>query len=606
MDALRHIPKELLQPHPVLPLPTRQMVAAWLAQGDAGLKHLQGVLEKRAEKIALERTDPLRHGFRPPTFQKARELLKTHDELFMSGQNRSGKTRCATEIAVEDLVENPNRHWLFFDTSEKTSIDKQQKAVFNMLPPEWRKLALGNGRARQAGGIYLNYAPATGFTNFKFVLPNGSMGSFGNYKQDVTVYEGYEIDGVWFDENAPLSFIEAMAYRIGKGRRMILLFTFTPVAGGAPVFTASVQRFFSGAQVVETAPASLLAANQVHVKGCPRGHMPFVLQCRNPKAAVLFFHYGSNPYGANDEVRDKVKEAPAPIVKVRAYGWVDKLVQSAFPKFKRSVHTITRERFNELAKAGGTRYVATDPRPGKNWFIKWYLVTPQGWVIVYREWPDLPRFGEWALPPTDDPNGGVRVDYRQGPAQRAESGRGLTAYKGLLLEIEGWTYQPERKVWEATERTERIERRVMDARFGGTPVPSQEEGQTIIEMMSEDKTVDKQGRVMPAMLWEQAPASAVHGAGSALEMIVGKMDYQEDMPLSVLNCPSWYVVDDCHHSILAYEEFTDSGSQKDALKDPVDCDRYFIKSECGYIAPGSMRVKVPGAGSKGRTAGKVF
>jgi len=605
VDALQHIPKEWLQPHPVLPLPPRAVVAAWVAQGEAGVKHIERMLRERAEKIDLERADPLRHGYRPPTFLKARELLTTHDELFMSGQNRSGKTRCATEIAVGDLVENPGRHWLFFDTSQNTSIDKQQKAVFQMLPPEWRKLAMGSGRAKQPGGIYLNYATATGFTNFKFVLPNGSVGIFGNYKQDVTIYEGYEIDGVWFDENAPLSFIEAMAYRVGRGRRMILLFTFTPVAGGAPVFTASVQRFFSGATIVETKAASLLAANQVHVKGCPRGHMPYVLQCRNPKAAVLFFHYGSNPFGANDEVRDKVKESPAPVVKVRAYGWVDKLVQSAFPKFKRSVHTLSRERFDQIAKLGGTRYVSADPRPGKNWFIKWYFVTPQGWMIVYREWPDLPRFGEWALPPSDDPHGGMRIDYRAGPAQRTESGRGLASYKALLLEIEGWNYNEATKQWEATAQTERIERRVMDARFGGSPVPSQEEGGTIIEMLEEEGNVDKQGRVMPAMMWEQAPGSSLHGAGSALEMIVGLMDYEENQPLSVLNCPQWYVVDDCQHSILAYEEFTDSGSLKDALKDPVDCDRYFVKSDCGFVNPGSMRVKVPGGGKRPGVA-KVF
>ena len=588
------LPREWLQPHPVLPLPSRAAVQAWLAQGEAGVRHVSDLLRRRHEKIKLEQHDPLRHGFRPPTFERVRQLLTTHDELFLSGQNRSGKTRCATEIAVGDLVDHPGKHWLFFDTSEKTSIDKQQKAVFQMLPPEWRALAGGSGRAKQAGGVYLNYATATGFTNFKFVLPNGSMASFGNYTQDVTVYEGYEIDGVWFDENAPLSFIEAMAYRVGRGRRMLLLFTFTPVAGGAPVFTASVQRFFSGSTIVETRPAALLAPDQVHVKGCPRGHMPFVMQCRNPKAAVVFFHYGSNPYGANEEVKSKIKDAPAPVVKVRAYGWVDKLVQSAFPKFKPGVHTITREKFRELERAGGTRYVAADPRPSRNWFIKWYLVTPQGWTIVYREWPDAPRYGEWALPPADDASGGLRVDYRSGPAQRADSGRGLASYKSMLLEAEGWVYEPEKRTWAAGAATERIARRVMDPRFGGSEVPSQEEGETIIEMLARERTVDALGRTVPGMEWEQAPASAVHGAGSALEMVVNAMDYDESQPVSPLNCPRWFVVEDCHHSILAYQEFTDSGSGKDALKDPVDCDRYFAKSECTYTPPGAMKLRRPG------------
>lgn len=593
MSVLSTFPREWLQPHPVLPLPSRAAVAAWLERGVEGVRHIERLLRDRAEKIALEKSDPLRHGFRPATFLKVRELLQTHDEVFLSGQNRSGKTRCAVEIAMEELVTKPNQNWLFFDTSQGTSVDKQQKAVFQMLPPEWRALAKGTGRAKQANDIYLSYSPATGFTNFKFRLPNGSQGTFGNYKQDVTIYEGYEIDGVWFDENAPLAFIEAMAFRVGQGRRMKLIFTFTPIAGGAPVFTAAVQRFFSGATVVDTLPAALLAPDQIHVKGCPRGHMPYVMQCRNPKAAVVFFHYNSNPYGANAEVRDKIRDLPANIVKVRAYGWVDKLVQSAFPKFKRGVHTLTRARFNEIAAGGGTRYVAADPRPSRNWFVKWYLVTPQGWTIVYREWPDLPRHGEWALPPRDEGGAAHRVDYRPGPAQLSEAGRGLAAYKALFLETEGWRYDADKRQWLADAKTERIARRVMDPRFGGSEVPSQEEGETIIEMLAREGARDPLGRVVPAMEWEQAPASSVHGAGSALEMIGDAMDYDEHAPISVLNCPRWYVVDDCVHTILAYEEFTNAGSEKDALKDPVDADRYFVKAECGYQPPGAMKVKLP-------------
>lgn len=603
-DFLQELPKDWLQPHPVLPLPTRQQVLALMAQGEAGRQRLEKTLKERAELIAREKDDPIRYGYRPQTFLDVRELLQDHDEIFMSGQNRSGKTRCAVDIAVEDLVTKPNRQWLFFDTSQDTSRDKQQAAVFEMLPPEWRKIAKNNGRARQKGDIYLSYSKGTGFTNGLFVLPNGSKAVFGNYKQDVGIYEGYEIDGVWFDENAPLSFIEAMAFRVGQGRRMILLFTFTPVKGGAPVYTASVQRFFAGARIARTKPAELLAPDRVHVKGCPPGHMPYVLQCRNPRAAVVFFHWGSNPYGANKEVKQKVAGQSDAVVKVRAYGWVDKLVQSAFPKFKRGVHTVKPERFwQEIYPRGGTWYVASDPRPSRNWFIKWYFVTPEGWTIVVWEWPDLPRYGEWALPPSDNPtaSSGLRVDYRPGEAQTTEAGRGLASYKSLLLEREGWVYDAEKEVWVANEHTKRVQRRVMDPRFGGSEVPSQDEGETIIEMLAKDfiedgkgqrlPIRDNQGRAVPGMEWEQAPASAVHGAGSALEMIVNAMDYDDSKPVSIENCPRWYVLEDCHHSILAYEEFTNAGSEKDALKDIVDCDRYFVKSDCHYLAPGANKVK---------------
>jgi hypothetical protein len=229
-----------------------------------------------------------------------------------------------------------------------------------------------------------------------------------------------------------------------------------------------------------------------------------------------------------------------------------------------------------------------------------------GWPILVREWPDYARYGEWAIPPSDsnDAEESRKNDWRPGPAQRLEAGRGFAAYKALILETEGWSYDPVKKLWVGNEKTWRVQRRVMDPRFGGSDVPSQEEGQTPIEMMAVgqplgslvyDESVEAErdplGRVMPAMEWEQAPASAVHGSGSAIEMINTAMDYNEQAELSVLNCPRWYVLEDCRQSILAYQEFSTAGTEKNALKDPVDCDRYFIKADCGYVGAGAMRVR---------------
>lgn len=597
MDPLLTIPKDLLQPHPVLPLPTRQAVAAWLAQGESGRAHLEGVLRARAEKINLERTDPLRHAYEPEPCGKLRELLGTYDEVLLNGANREGKTHDAARLSVEHLVDSPvvpsERIGAFLHSSDRTSIDQQQPVIFHMLPPNLRSLALRGVQLK--GGTYLKYSRAQGFSNDKFILPNAAMGLFFNYKQDPGVMEGYKLTWVWLDELVPLVFLEALTYRLGQGERLVILITFTPVRGYTPV----VARYIAGAKILETRPAALLPPNQIHVKGCPEGHMPYVMQSRRPRSAVLFYHWGMNPYGASKEVQKKLADAKGPVIKIRAYGWADKLATNAFAKFNDKVHVITAKHFWEkIQPGGGTWYLSADPRPGRNWFIKWYFVTPQGWRIVVREWPDYARFGEWAIPPADsnDAEESRKNDWRPGPAQRLEAGRGFAAYKAMLLEMEGWTYDSATELWVPGEKAWKIERRIMDPRFGGTPVPGQEEGTTAIEMMAETDTRDPLGRKMPGMDWEQGPASAVHGAGSATDMIVTAMDYNEHAPLSILNAPSWYVVDECQHSILAYQEFTNAGTEKNALKDPVDADRYFIKADCGYVGGTSMKVKRPSRG----------
>jgi phage terminase large subunit-like protein len=593
MEALASIPKELLQPHPVLPLPTRQAVQAWLQQGDAGRLHLENLLRERAEKINLERLDPLRHSFEPETYAKVRELLGTYDEVLLNGANREGKTHCAGKLSVEHLVDAPNRSErtaAFLHSSDRTSIDQQQPVIFQFLPPNLRDLALRGVQLK--AGTYLKYSRAGGFANDKFILPNGAMGLFFNYKQDVGVMEGYKLSWVWFDELVPLAFLDALTYRLGQGERLIIVITFTPVRGYTPV----VARYIAGAKILETRPATLLPPNQVHVKGCPPGHMPYVMQSRRPRSAVMFFHWGQNPFGASREVQKKLEGAKGPVIKIRAYGYAEKLTANAFPKFSEKVHVISSKRFwDDIYPKGGTWYLGSDPRPSRNWFFKWYFVTPMGWTIVVREWPDFARYGEWAIPPADsnDAEESRKNDWRPGPAQRIEAGRGFAAYKSLLLEQEGWSYDIAKKVWVKSDKTWSIERRVMDPRFGGSEVPSQEEGQTPIEMMDTAGDCDPLGRVMPAMAWEQAPASAVHGAGSALDMIVTAMDYNEQAEISVLNCPRWYVVDECQHSILAYQEFSSSGTEKNALKDPVDCDRYFIKADCGYVGATTMKMKRP-------------
>lgn len=559
-------------PHPVIPLPTREQLRALVdlhGEQVAGEK-IADLHAMREEAIRLEKHDPLRHGYEPETFLKARYLLEHFDEVYLLGGNREGKTMFAVKYAVEQLVAKPGQVWAFFHTTETSSIRQQQAKVWAMLPPEWRDLG------KIGDSVYVKYTKQNGFSGAQFILPNGSIGMFFNYKQDPDVTQGYELDGACFDELTPLEFIENMAFRVGKGRKLKLVLTFTPVNG----YTPTVARALVGATVTEQRPAALLAQDVRHHKECQPGHLPFVMTKR--KSAALFFHIGMNPYGASEEVARELRDKPVKMIKERAYGWADKLVTSALQKYG-AAHKVTRAKFNDIAKRGGTRYCVADPGGTKNWFIKWYFCTPQGYTIVYREWPLFSQYGDWAL----HPERAEKIDWRVGEAQRMDAGRGMADYRRLILETEGNMWIESKKQWDTT-KAEVINTRLIDPRMGGMGVPSQDEGTSIIELM-ETPVKDSQGHeLIPAMVWEEAPDSHVQ---ESLSLLADAMDYDTERPVDVTNCPKWYVVDDLVHTDLAYREFTGLGTSKDALKDIIDPDRYMVKSGLGHIDAVQMRVR---------------
>lgn len=565
-------------PHPVLPVPSREQLSALVAGLPAAeaLARVREVHSKREEVIQREKLDPLRYGYEPASWKRTRELLERYDKVFISGGNREGKSTFVAKYAVQDLVEHPGRCWFFFHSSERSSIDQQQVLVHGMLPPEWREL----GKAGTE--TYVKYARATGFSNFKFILPNGSMGLFFNYGQDIADFEGYEIDGAWFDELVPLSFIQAMRYRLGRGRRTRIIVTFTPVHG----YNAVVGEFLKGARVLESRRAEAFAADRRLVEGCAPGHMPYVMESAGGREAAIFHHNGMNPYGAGAKVAAEAASDSDEQKKIRLYGWADKPAGAALTKFTEA-HLIARAKFEELAKRGGTRYCVCDPAGVKNWFIKWYFVTPAGKVVVYREWPDRRRFGDWAEQPPDGAKGVNRYNWLPGPAQVRESVNGIIGYKRLILELEGWVWDEGKKAWDGA-KAEKIQARLIDPRGGGTDSLVADDSLTIAELLEREDR-DQRGTVLaPSMFFDPAPGGGrVH---LDMQLLNDWLDYDTTQPLSLLNEPRWFVVEDLEQTIVAYREFTALGSDKDALKDIIDPDRYFVKADLGHVEERALRV----------------
>lgn len=576
--------------HPVIPIPTRDQINFIVDHNPAeeAKAIIADLHRRREEAIKLAEVDPLHYGYEPECWKKVRELIAAGvDEIGILGANREGKTHLLAKLVVEDLV-GRRCEWALFHNTEQTSVNQQQERIFKFLPPEWRSAAM-RGNGLRDGDYYIKYSRENGFSNNKFIVPGtGSVCYFWNYLQRSEVWEGPEYDGMAFDERVTLPILETSRYRVGQGRRLLRLVFFTPKWGFTPV----VQNLVAGGEITETRPALLLDQKRVHVKGCPPGHMPYVIKGQRPKSAVVFFHNQMNPMGAGKEVAQALVGAPEVRVMIRGYGWAEKTEKSALPRFGPE-HIITRQAFEALVAKGVARYCSADPgSQEKNWFIKWYACTPQGWTIVYREWPDMQRYEEWARSPAEldedqEQAVGRRHDWRPGPAQRLEKGRGMAQYRRLILELEGWKWDPVKRVWDGS-KAERIERRLIDPRMGGTGVPSQDEGTSINELMLEP-VVDKDGTVLvPPMDWEPAPASQI---SETVPMIEDAMSYDEERPIDVTNCPKWYVVEDCKQSIVAYEEFTGLGTLKDALKDIIDPDRYFIKSGYGFVEPSMFRVR---------------
>ncbi len=240
----------------------------------------------------------------------------------------------------------------------------------------------------------------------------------------------------------------------------------------------------------------------------------------------------------------------------------------------------------------GTNYVVADPGGNRNWFIKWYRVgAGTNWAHIYREWPAKSEAGWWAeMRPdiTARAEGKRHHDGYRGPAQRWDFDSGILRYKRIILEAEGWIWKEDPGQWEGG-RSEEIFERFIDPRMGGTEVPSAEEGTSIIALMA-DEQHDAQGRLVgPSMVWRPAP-----GGGSAINTSSGQVllndrfHYNPDNPVNALNCPKWYVVDACEQSILAYQEYTGADGEKGALKDIVDPDLYFVRTDPEHIDDAAM------------------
>ena len=565
--------------------------------------------------IRREKEDPFRYGWEPPIWRVCdaflgfdwvdpktsrglrnyleKDMLSKFEQwvvqlLLIQGGNRGSKSEYAAKRVMKVLLGKKNARAWCFHTNNPNSVEYQQPLLWRYLPKEFQR------KIKSEVG-YISYNQKYGFSDNKFVLPNGSECIFRNYEQDMDTIEGGEVDIIWFDELVPPDWVDTARLRIATRHGRIII-TFTPVKG----YTQTVKMFVDGAQPVIENPAFLCpkdgkesleeqalilekcdtwAKGERELPEIPAGRVldkvPRVIQPPEPNARVVYFHSSDNPYGNPSQVLDLISGKSTAFIKERFYGIADKTMSSRFPKFRMKIHVVKPEDIPE----SGTNYHFVDPASGRNFFMSWFRVTPEG-VYLYREWPGnyhIPEQGvpgPWALPD------GKKLDGKKGPAQDP-FGFGLLQYKNEIARLERWKDAKQEKKQDVTKSEfikgwtehsgseEIIFERFMDSRFASAPKLEKDRPTSLLEKFAEIH-----------LHFNTTPGNDIN---EGVQMITDALDYDEEKEIDFFNKPNFYVSSDCKNTIYALQNWTGQDGTRGACKDPIDNLRYFWLADCSFI-----------------------
>lgn len=534
----------------------------------AATEHVARYHAERELRIQQAKDDPLRAGFDLPHWEDALRLLEEKDELLVLGGNGSSKTEFGAKWIVQGLMKKPGSFALCVTTNEDLSRQKQQAAVYGYLPKELRALADGPKHRSRVANI--TYSQKGGFTENTFVLPNTSQCWFKTreqYERQPTSFEGPEYDRIHLDEPIPVGLLQTLRFRAAK-RSGKILNTFTAIDG----FDAVCHDVLTGSRVVRSLPMTYcwpgfecdvpvpeLRMEDVQVKGCPPGHMPYILEPVNPKAGVICFWSHWNVFQPWRAVFDKCVGRPASQVRTRLFGWAESISGCQFPRFNPNIHVVDEAR---LPKEG-TLYCACDPvlQGGRSFYILWAVVDPVGRVFIVDESPRMEE-GEWAT-----------ADGTAGDGTHIYGGRGVAWYRRYIREREQQLgYGKARHRWG-------------DPKAFNTEVVAAEGGWNLMEMFCEHTTEEDE-----AMPWKPAKVSA-RILGAELDKINDFLAWNEGESLNVCNEPRLYVARRCRNLLRCMLRWEPAPAQpsNSPFKDPVDTLRYLFGQELHYLEPDGER-----------------
>lgn len=525
MDVLGEESGFKILPHPFYPLPTAENFKA-------DPKAVEAYLVKRNQRILLEREDPFRYGYQPEVWQLADGYLEAGKrEMLILGGNRATKSYYCAHKAVEILLSGDKKVVWCFQSTDANSVEMQQPILFSYLPPEYRN-------AKKGKITNVSFSQKHGFSDSKFILPNGSECVFRHYSQKLDLIEGGNCDLIWCDELVPLNILETLRYRLVT-RRGILIISFTPKDG----WTHTVQEYLHGATTVARVPAPLLPPIASYF-GRDGNMVPRVQQPQRANAIIVYFHTADNPFEGYDTMKETLEGAPRDEILCRAYGVPTRAIVQRFPKFRDAVHVIPPDKIPKI----GTNYQIVDPAGNKNWFMLWVRIDPYGRHYVYREWPcpeqyipGIGSLGDWAEAD------GKLADGKAGPAQLG-LGFGLKRYYEEMQRLEG------------QGKEETIAERFMDSRFANTPSQKADQSTTIIQEFAE-----------LGINFVPAPTDPIN---EGISLINSLLDYTDAPNPEDRKEPELYISSECLNTIFALKIWTGRDGAHGATKDPIDCLRY--------------------------------
>jgi hypothetical protein len=619
MTAISDKPAMYWQPHPMIDFiedgryraMSEEQIRMFLANGTPE-QFIEDYWRQRQLRIRKAIDDPLMFGFEPPYWRDLRAFLARKDEVYAMGGNGSAKTEIGGKLVNEKLQES-SVNVLCIARDETSSKLIQQRGVYKYLPAGFRMVNEKTGPKKRDMNKKISYTLSGGFSDNILTLPNKSTCLFktvAQFEQSAggkVAFEGMDFDFYWIDEPLPLELLRVIQRRAGKRNAKIFMGA-TMLFG----FDAVCAEILDGAKMLKTLPFNWawdlntpadvrggmspaigypdpkilvpeLNLAEVQVKGCPPGHMPYMMQPINPAQGVIFMwtHWNVFLPKSKDNPNvpgyfDKCVRKSKATVRTWLFGWAEKLVGCQFPSFNSNVHIVPQDKIEQMLKEKKlTTYMSCDPATARSYFMLWIGVDELGRKFIFDESPRLEE-GEW-----------VSDDGNKGDGPRLYGGRGVNFYKGYI------------RLREKEHGIEAL-RRFGDPRAFATEAAAAEGGRSLLELFADEGAAGEGLDPLPFEPAKVMRSLLAEAASGSLDKINDALSYDTDKPISIENEPKLYVSDRCRNLIKCILHWDPAQGEKSPFKDPIDCLRYLFGEELFYVDPDMPEV----IGGRGWGAGR--